>query len=339
MNDEVVYDQTIAKDNFEYFNTHFEELYKKAFIISKTIKNKSKRDPFFKPYITTAIAKSCKIKNKLHNCWIKSRGSSYEQIAMARYKSYRSSPKSIIVASKANHFISKFKSCHNNIRGCWKIINEIRCKYRQQVLPNQIALNRKIIYDRRSILQALNTHFVKTAKKLNDKKYHNAEYIPNYRNFLKHRVKSSITLNDVETSEIMEIINNIDSSKATDMSPKIIKYCSEIIAPYLRKILNDCMNSGYFPDVLKIARVIPLYKTGDVNDPGNYRPISILPIISKVFEKIIYKRMYDFLDENNVLNNCQYGFRKNHSSEHALHDAITHVCKALNAKKRPLDCT
>ena len=269
LNDEVVYDQTIAKDNFEYFNTHFEELYKKAFIISKTIKNKSKRDPFFKPYITTAIAKSCKIKNKLHNCWIKSRGSSYEQIAMARYKSYRSSLKSIIAASKANHFISKFKSCHNNIRGCWKIINEIRCKYRQLVLPNQIALNRKIIYDRRSILQALNIHFVKTAKKLNDKKYHNAEYIPNYRNFLKHRVKSSITFNDVETSEIMEIINNIDSSKATDMSPKIIKYCSEIIAPYLRKILNDCMNSGHFPDVLKIARVIPLYKTGDVNDPGN----------------------------------------------------------------------
>ena len=107
----------------------------------------------------------------------------------------------------------------------------------------------------------------------------------------------------------------------------------------LRKILNDCMNSGYFPDVLKIARVILLYKTGDVNDPGNYRPISILPIISKVFEKIIYKRMYYFLDENNVLNNCQYGFRKNHSTEHALHDAITHVCKALNDKKRPLDCT
>ena len=49
--------------------------------------------------------------------------------------------------------------------------------------------------------------------------------------------------------------------------------------------------------------------------------------------------MYDFLDENNVLNNCQYGFRKNHSTEHALYDAITHVCKALNAKKRPLDCT
>ena len=83
---------------------------------------------------------------------------------------------------------------------------------------------------------------------------------------------------------------------------------------------------------------IVLYTTniGDVNDPGNYRPISILPIISKVFEKIIYKRMYDFLDENNVLSNCQYGFRKNHSTEHALHDAITHVCKALNAKKKAL---
>ena len=328
LHDEVVYDQSIAKDNFDYFNTRFEELYREAFIINKTIKNKSKRDPFFKPYIAKAIAKSCKVKNKLHNSWIKSRGSSYEQITMARYKSYRSSLKSLIATSKANHFISKFKSCHNSIRGCWKIINEIRCKYRKQVLPNQIASNHKIIYDRRSILQlvqALNTHFVNTAKKLNNNKYHNAEYIPNYRSFLKHHVKSSITFSDIETPEIMEIINNIDSSKSTDISPKIIKCCSEIIAPYLRKILSDCMNSGYFPDVLKIARVIPLYKTGDVNDPGNYHPISILPIISKVLEKIIYNRMYDFLDENNVLNNCQYGFRKNHSTEHALHDAITSI--------------
>ena len=212
---------------------------------------------------------------------------------MARYKSYRSSLKSLIAASKANHFISKFKSCHNNIRGCWKIINEIRFKYRKQVLPNQIPSNHKIICDRRSILKALNTHFVNTVKKLNNNKYHNAEYIPNYRSFLKHRVKStcSITFSDIETSEIMEIINNIDSSKATDISPKIIKCCSEIIAPNLRKILNDCKNSGYFPDVLKVARVIPLYKTGDESDPGNYRPISILPIISKVFEKLIQENV------------------------------------------------
>ena len=332
LSDEVVCDQTVARDSFEYFNTHFEELYKGAFIISKTIKSKSERGPFFEPYIAAAVAGSCKIRSKLHNCWMGSRGGSCGRIAMAGCGSYRSSLGSMVAASKANRFISGFKSCHGSIGGCWKIVNGIRCKCRQRVLPSQMALNRGIICDRRSVLQALDIHFVKTAKKLGDGKYHDAEYMPNCGNFLKHRVKSSITFDDVETSEIVEIMNSIDSSGATDVSPGIVGCCSGIVAPYLGKILNDCMSSGYFPDVLEIARVMPLYGTGDVNDPGNCRPMGMLPIVSGVFEGIIYGRMCDFLDENNVLNNCRCGFRGNHSAERALRGAVARVCGALNAK-------
>ena len=90
------------------------------------------------------------------------------------------------------------------------------------------------------------------------------------------------------------------------------------------------MVTGTFPDELKIARVTPLYKSGNRNLMSNYRPISILPTLSKIFEKLIHVRIYQFLDENQVLCNYQFGFRKAHSTVHAVQTAIHSVTKALD---------
>ena len=90
------------------------------------------------------------------------------------------------------------------------------------------------------------------------------------------------------------------------------------------------MLTGTFPDELKIARVIPLFKSGNRNLMSNYRPISILPTISKIFEKLIHVRLYQFLDENRVLYNYQFGFRKVHSTVHTVQTAIHSVTKALD---------
>ena len=91
------------------------------------------------------------------------------------------------------------------------------------------------------------------------------------------------------------------------------------------------MLSGFFPDELKCARVIPLFKSGNINLMSNYRPISILPTISKIFEKLIHVRIYQFLDENQVLYSYQFGFRKAHSTLHAVQTAIHSATKALDA--------
>ena len=81
-------------------------------------------------------------------------------------------------------------------------------------------------------------------------------------------------------------------------------------------LFNDCMYSGIFPNELKIAKVIPLHKGGNIDTMSNYRPISILPIFSKIFEKLLYTRLSDFFDKNNVLYNRQFGFRRQHSTTH-----------------------
>ena len=93
------------------------------------------------------------------------------------------------------------------------------------------------------------------------------------------------------------------------------------------------MYSGYFPAQLKIAKVIPLYKKGDTNCLDNYRPISLLPLFSKIFEKLIYSRLTTFFDNQGIINTNQYGFRKNHSTTHALHAAVTRISKAINSKQ------
>ena len=90
------------------------------------------------------------------------------------------------------------------------------------------------------------------------------------------------------------------------------------------------MLTGTFPDELKITRVIPLFKSGNRNLMSNYEPISILPTLSKIFEKLIHVRIYQFLDENQVLYHYQFGFRKAHSTVHAVQTAIHSVTKALD---------
>ena len=96
------------------------------------------------------------------------------------------------------------------------------------------------------------------------------------------------------------------------------------------------MLSGVFPDELKIAKVIPLYKSGSSNIMSNYRPISILPTLSKIFEKLIHSRIYQSLEENEVIYNCQFGFRQSHSTIHAVQTAITSVVSSLNDSRQPM---
>ena len=99
-------------------------------------------------------------------------------------------------------------------------------------------------------------------------------------------------------------------------------YGKKAIAPFLCKIFNMSLVQGYFPDDLKAARVTPIYKNGDKDNLCNYRPISILPVCSKILEKLVHKQLYDYVTCNNILYKGQSGFRKHHSTCSALHKTI-----------------
>ena len=89
--------------------------------------------------------------------------------------------------------------------------------------------------------------------------------------------------------------------------------------------MNLSIETGIFPTKLKYAKIIPIFKLGNKDDPTNYRPISLLSNINKMFERLMYNRLITFIERNNVLYSSQYGFRNNHSTEHALLDIVKNL--------------
>ena len=124
--------------------------------------------------------------------------------------------------------------------------------------------------------------------------------------------------NPNEVSKLISKLNNKKSSGFDELSAKFLKLCSPYISTPLANIFNSSIYHGIYPDLLKTARVTPIYKKGAKSDPGNYRPISVLSQVNKLFEKILHKRLYKYLSKFNILYEYQFRFREGRSTRQAL---------------------
>ena len=116
----------------------------------------------------------------------------------------------------------------------------------------------------------------------------------------------------------------------------MLKFIASELLCQLTIIINQSLCTGIFPDKLKIANIKPIYKKDDPHVPDNYRPISLLPSISKVFEKVAFLQLYDYFTENELIYDSQYGFRKLHSTELAAIELTDKIYTSLDNKKQPL---
>ena len=117
------------------------------------------------------------------------------------------------------------------------------------------------------------------------------------------------------------MIKNLNISKASgpfSIPTNLLKYYSELLSKPLAILINKSFSEGNFPNLLKFADVCPIFKKGDKNKCENYRPISLLANISKLFELAMHTRVYDILEKYNLLYERQFGFRKKHSTNHAI---------------------
>ena len=120
---------------------------------------------------------------------------------------------------------------------------------------------------------------------------------------------------------VYKFLTSLDNNKATgidNISSKIVKISAPVITKHLTEICNHSIRNSCFPSIWKKARVTPLHKRNSTDDPENYRPISILPLLSKVLEKHVHNSLYEFFLVNNLLSPQQSGFRTKHSCETAL---------------------
>jgi len=157
-----------------------------------------------------------------------------------------------------------------------------------------------------------------------------------YLNRRKKKNPNSIFLTPTDSNEIITILKTLKSKKSAghdQLSTVFLKSIGPSIAYPISKIINISLQTGIVPDTLKIAKVIPIHKGKEKNDFSNYRPISLLPSMSKLAEKVIHKRFYFFLETQNILYENQYGFRRKHGTIDALTKFVTDTTKSLDEKE------
>jgi hypothetical protein len=160
-----------------------------------------------------------------------------------------------------------------------------------------------------------------------------------FSDFLSTPQDKSIFFSPVTCKEILDITDKFKNGKSTgfdDINSSVIKHISPFITKPLMHIFNCSIVTGIFPTSLKIAKVVPIFKKDDPHIFSNYRPISILPCFSKILERLIFNRLYNFLSANDILHDNQYGFRKNHSTDLALLDIYNKISSALSNKEHSI---
>ena len=158
--------------------------------------------------------------------------------------------------------------------------------------------------------------------------------VPTFESYMFSRSNKSMVLEACTPGEIEDIVKTFSSSKSSDIPVHAVKLCISILAPILSKYFNHFMDIGVFPDILKIGKITPVYKNkGQKQCFGSFRPISTLPIFGKIFEKIIYVRLYSFFLSQNFMYSKQFGFRKGHCTSHALNYSINFLTNAILKNK------
>ena len=244
-------------------------------------------------------------------------------------------------SKKSNHRDILSDNMHNSSQ-IWKTINDIvRYKSKQKHnLPSFFIDELKIILNYPvKISNSFNNYFADVGPLLAAKitssnnrtvfQYPTAPQIP-----------ASLFLKLILEDEVIKQLRNLKISKnssAYHILNKIIKLSTVIIAPILTKSFNNSIRQGVYPDVLKIAQVVSIHKSGSIHKFSNYRPVSILSSFSKIFEKCLYKQISSYLTKKKLLNPQQYGFRPNYSTSIALN----YICNELlhNLKNNRILCT
>jgi hypothetical protein len=214
----------------------------------------------------------------------------------------------------------------NKPKAMWEIINKNKKKFN----PNPDNSDNICASD-------FNLYFTGIAEKL-IKTIPVQQLETNFQNYLSNiaRPQDDFNFKEISYNDARDAILALSSSSAKDVyhiNSKIIKTLVNVIYILLTKIFNKCIAENVFPNVLKISKVIPLFKKGDKDNMNNYRPISIVPTFSKVFEYLLKKQITKFFDNNNLFSKNQYGFRNNLSTTLAVNDLSEFVFSALENKE------
>ena len=222
----------------------------------------------------------------------------------SEYKRYRNKPSKLIKNAKRNYFSDSIEN-FKDTKTIWKHLRTINTSAAStnNTLPSELKFANETLTDSKEIATKLNEYFASVAKVLNSTNTETSEPdLSKLQDFVNGKVPDNVSfkLSYITCDQVASNSSALDPSKATGLDglgPKIIKLASNILSPIVAALINKSINSGTFPSQLKCAKVFPIFKGGVKTDPVNYRPISILPTVSKIFEKHVNKHLMNYLNK------------------------------------------
>ena len=266
------------------------------------------------PYMTSEIRKMIRQRDFLKAKANKT-GSKYLWQA---YQQLRNKVGCRLRKSKQEYFTRKIEDSRGNLKSTWKILRQVTGKGNSTTAIDRIKYENNEISDEQQISDICNHHFVSIGDKLSRNIVQTQlSAKETLRSFNALPSKPKFTFRLVTPVQVYDILKKLLNSKATgihEIPNKILKACSDIISPHLSQIFNISLTTKCYPDSLKFAKVAPVYKGGDKDNLDNYRPISVLPTVARVFEKLIHEQMIKYFESNDLLSKKQWGFRSLHST-------------------------
>ena len=309
------------------FDLFFEEI-NRIYKISCPIRTKEiSHERFCKPWLNHYHLLKIKIKHYLLKRYKNG------AIPYAEFKSFSLETDKIIKKAKRDYYTNKLDSCAKNPKEVWKITNNLLG--RNSKSPAQIEINDglNVISDEVQICTIFNEYFTNVGKSLVEGISSNGNLDP--LSYMGNRCQNSFFLRETNATEVTKIFLGFTNKKTglNNIPIKILKKVLNIISPMLSDLFNESIKHGLFPRKLKLGRVVPIHKTGSQKLTSNYRPISTLSVLSKVFEKLLHKRITNFLTKFKLINKTQFGFQKGKCTSDAILEFLDNAYESLNNKK------
>ena len=296
----------------EYFTSVLIRLFDKH---APPIQKKVKGQPC--PWLPNDLKKHMNARDKLLR---KARKTNME-IDWSNYKSKKNMCNNAIKSARSTYHKNLINENANDPRSFWKCI--------KQVIPNKSKGNSSSVpfikdnninnnIEHKSKADIFCSFFTTIANNLKGKclRLRNCAWFkPNKQGI---RTTAKFKFQIISSSWVERELRSLKRSKTTgpdNLPPGLLKDCGDAISNQLCHLINLTLQTGVVPNEWKIAKVIPVFKSGDRTDPNNYRPISVLPVLSKILEKAVHSQLMDHLEKFNLIANCQYGYRRNRSTE------------------------
>lgn len=295
-----------------------------------------KRKAILKPWITKGLLRCIKNRDNLYR---KHKKNPDNEILALTYKRYRNYCTQILKKVKINYEKTQIEGAKNNHKRLWQVIKDInglkKPRDHSQTLLDINCPNQHI--------NEINTYFSNIGKNLTEKikTARPVNETPHYKNRTSHSPSPlhSLLMGPVLESDVLLIISGLKEKSAVGLDhipSKLVKRYALTLASPIAYICNLSIEQGTFPSAFKKALIIPIYKSGDKARADNYRPISILPTLSKILERLMNNYLIKFLETNKLLSNNQYGFRHGRSTGDAVQDLVEAIIFSLDNKKKCL---